>query len=393
MQLKRFLSNQRSENVFICLTNVRPNFRNLPVKGSVMASSSIRIVLRKRPNKDDTRPLILQLIKDRKSFVCHTGKNILEKDWDALAQRVRPTNPGADGINACLQQKLAEASHKWADLQETTERVPSKPLAKEAHPSPAATFFVQASLYLEGLKTAGKYNQYTADKPRVKHFLEFCEARDISFSAVTQDLLQRFQSYLTGKLELSERSAMNHWVMVRSVFAQARKNGVLDDITYPFGRGRLSIRFPKVERGRLTKAEIQKIEELNLREPYAHARNLWLRCYYLAGARISDVLRLKWCDFRDGRVYSPRAKKNVPTEGINVSRKAAQILKGYKPFQDNTDLVFNDLREVDPSDEFHVKRQIAFCTSRYDKFLRRYVADPLGIQTKLTMQVACWIFR
>jgi integrase len=357
-----------------------------------MANSSIKIVLRKRPNKDGTRPLILQLIKDRKSFVCHTGTNILEKDWDALRQRVRAFHPEADWINVCLQQKLAEASHKWAGLQETTERVPSKPPAKEAHPSPAATFFVQASLYLEELKTAGKYNQYTADKPRVKHFREFCKGGDFAFSAVTPDLLQRFQSHLTEELNLSERSAMNHWVMIRSVFARARKSGLLDENTYPFGKGRLSIQFPETKKASLTKAEIRKIEEMDLQEPYNHARNLWLLCYYLGGARISDVLQLKWCDFREGRLYLPGTKKKVPAEGINAPGKAAQILEGYKPFQDNTDLVFSDLRSIDPSDAFRVKRQIAFCTSRYDKFLRKHIAEPLGIKIKLTMHVASHAF-
>lgn len=353
-----------------------------------MANSSIRIVLRKRPNKDGTRPLILQLIKDRKSFICHTGKNILEKDWDASGQRVRTTHPEADRINSCLQQKLAEASRRWANPEQTTNPIPPETQVEAVHATRTNTFFVQADFYLENLKASGKYNQYTADKPRVKHFREYCEGQDIVFSVITPDLLQRFQVYLTEKLGLSERSAMNHWVMVRSVFAQARKSGLLDENTYPFGRGKLSIHFPETQKVSLTKAEIGKIEEMDLKEPYNHARNFWFLCYYLAGARISDVLRLKWCDFRDGWLYFPGTKKKVPTEAINVPGKAAQILEGYKPFQDNTDLVFSDLRGIDPSDEFRVKRQIAFCTSRYDKFLKKHVAKPLGINKKLTMHIA-----
>lgn len=351
-----------------------------------MSTSSIKIILRKRQNKDGTRPLIVQLIKDRKSFICHTGQNVLEKDWDATLQRVKNSHSEAKRINGCLQQKLAEASSQWANLKATKATLLKAPM-KDVQSSATTMCFAQASLYLEGLKAAGKYNQYTADKPRVKHFREFCEGQDIVFSTVTPDLLQRFQSYLTKELGLSERSAMNHWVTIRSVFAQARKSGLLDENTYPFGRGKLSIRFPETEKASLTKAEIGKIEELELKEPYNHARNLWLLCYYLAGTRVSDVLRLKWCDFRDGRLYFP-GTKNKPTKEINVPEKAVQILEGHRPFQDDTGLVFNDLRAIDPLDEFRVKRQIAFCTSRYDKFLRKHIAELLGIKTKLTMHVA-----
>ncbi|WP_375444416.1 phage integrase SAM-like domain-containing protein [uncultured Fibrella sp.] len=103
-------------------------------------------------------------------------------------------------------------------------------------PSAGSTFNAQADLYLQRLKEAGKYNQYTADKPRVKHFKEFIK-EDIGFPDITVSILERFHAYVKNKLNLSERSAVNHLVMMRSVFSHAIKEGIVDQKVLPLWQG------------------------------------------------------------------------------------------------------------------------------------------------------------
>lgn len=50
---------------------------------------TIKIVLRKKKNKDGTYPLALRITKDRQSTFMHLGYSVQEKDWDPAAQRVR----------------------------------------------------------------------------------------------------------------------------------------------------------------------------------------------------------------------------------------------------------------------------------------------------------------
>lgn len=72
--------------------------------------------------------------------------------------------------------------------------------------------------------------------------------------------------------------------------------------------------------------------------------------------------------------------KNDKADSVKVPEKAERILE--------TDLVFYYLRNTDLEDDFKVQRQIAFCTSRYDKFLKEHVAKPLEINKRLTMHIA-----
>ena len=51
--------------------------------------ASVKIVLRSRKNKDNTQPLVLQIINNRKSSIIHLGKHVLAKDWDAKGQVVK----------------------------------------------------------------------------------------------------------------------------------------------------------------------------------------------------------------------------------------------------------------------------------------------------------------
>lgn len=166
-------------------------------------------------------------------------------------------------------------------------------------PSAESTFNAQAELYLQRLKKAGKYKQYTPDKPRIKHFKEFLK-QDIAFSDITVPLLERFQAHVKNKIKLSERSAINHIVTIRSVFSHAIKEDVVDVDAkfYPFGKGKMKIKFPESDKIGLNAEEIESLEKVTLEGAAHHARNLWLFSYYFAGMRVSDVLRMHGVIFK-----------------------------------------------------------------------------------------------
>lgn len=356
-----------------------------------MATASIKIVLRKRKNKDGTHPLILQIIKNRKSSILHTGQDILESDWDVKNQKVKKSHPNSARINNYLLTKLAEATAKSLDLESLNEAVSSKAVKETIKPSGGVTFFAQADLYLDSLKKAGKYNQYTADKPRVKHFKDFLKESDIAFSDISVGLLQRYQVYLRGLGNKGQRTIMNHLVVIRSVFSFAAKNKVVDKKISPFGKEGIKIKFPDSLKIGLTVEEVKRIEELELpaNSFEEHARRLWLFSYYFAGMRVGDVLRLKWNDLQNERLYYSMGK-NDKGGSLKISGKALKILTAYeKEKRSEDDFVFPDLKRVeDPNNKFILDRTIAFTASRIDKFLQNHVAPAAKITKPLTMHIA-----
>ncbi|AUD06698.1 site-specific integrase [Spirosoma pollinicola] len=349
--------------------------------------ATINIVLRKEKKKDGTFPLAIRITKDRKSSYIYFDYSIKSDDWDADKQRVKKSYPNSTWLNNFLSTKKLEAEKQAIELETQKSHVSSHAVRQRIKPSTGSTFFAQADLYLQRLKEAGKYNQYTADKPRVKHFKEFIK-QDIALPEITVAVLERFKGHIRTKLNLSERSAINHIVMMRSVFSHAIKEGAVDEKFYPFGKGKMKIKFPDSSKVGLNQDELERLETVSLEGQPHHVRNLWLFSYYLAGVRISDVLRLRWSDFQNDRLHYEMGKNNKGGS-LKVPDKALQITAQYKAFQRNKDdLVFPELKDVNLDDKFITERTIAFKTSAIDKCLKKYVAPAAGIEKTLTMHIA-----
>jgi len=346
--------------------------------------SSVKIVLRKKEGK---YPLALRITKDRKSSYIHLGYDVSETEWDEEKQRVKKSHPNSTRLNNFILKKLSEANDHSLELETQKTHVSSHAVKQRIKPSTGSTFNAQAELFLQRLKEAGKYNQYTADKPRIKHFKEFV-GHDIAFQDITVSLLERFQAHVKNKLKVSERTAVNHIVVMRSVYSHAIKEGAVDAKFYPFGKGKMKIKFPETSKIGLNPDELVRLEEAKLEGQNNHVRNLWLFSYYFAGMRVSDVLRLRWSDFQNDRLHYEMGK-NLKGGSLKVPEKALRILEQYKAFQENkNDLVFPELKGVDFADKFATQRTIAFKTSAIDKCLKNNVAPVAKIDKKLTMHLS-----
>ena len=358
--------------------------------------ASVKIILRKEQKSDGLYPLAIRITKDRKSSYIYLDYRIAENQWDKATQRVKKSHPNHVRLNNYLLTKLAEANDQALTVETKKTLVSAKAVREKIKPSTKETFFAQAASFLENLKKSGKYNQYTSDKPRIGHFREFLKGEDIAFSDINPGTIERFITYLKssykpkrGKDRISDRTIANHLVTIRSVYAHARKNGVLNKHDSPFGEGGIKIKFPETNKIGLSELDVEKLEKVELLdERHNHARNLWLFSFYFAGMRISDVLRLRWSDFQNYRLHYSMGKNNK-AGSLKIPDKAMAIMDQYLAFKENADdLVFPELKGVDFSNEFTLKRSIAFKVSALDKTLRLHVAPKAGIDKPLTMHIS-----
>ena len=203
--------------------------------------------------------------------------------------------------------------------------------------------------------------------------------------------MERFKGYIKTELKLSERSAINHLVVIRSVFSQAIKSEIVDRKYYPFGAGKISIKFPDSLKIGLTPEEVNAIETIELPTGSFenHCRNLWLFSFYFAGMRISDVFRIKWSDIQNGRLFYSMGK-NEKGGSLKIPEKALKIIEQYKGDRQGVeDYIFPELKTLtDKQDKFIEQRRIMNMTSRVDKTLQNVIANQAGITKRLTMHIA-----
>ena len=356
--------------------------------------ASVKIILRNKKNSDGTSALALQIIKDRVSSISHIGHSIEEKYWDAANSKVKRTHPNSVRLNNLILKKLSEANDKLLDLEHQKADTTSHAIKKSIKSTGNPLFVQQGELYLKTLHQSGKYNRYTPDKSRIERFKDFLKINDlgsdIAFSEITPQLLKKFQGYLKDK-KISERTIVNYLIVIRTVFNQAIAINLVDRKYYPFGRGKIIIKVPETIKVGLSPEEVLMIEEASLTEGSFenHCRNLWLFSYYLAGMRVSDVLRLRWNDIQNDRLHYQMGK-NTKGGSLKIPGRALSIIAQYETDKRKIDdFIFPDLKDVaDPTDTFLLQRRIMNMTSRIDKALRKIVAKAAGIDKKLTMHIA-----
>lgn len=352
--------------------------------------ATVKVVLRKKENKDGTFPLALRITKERKTSFIHLGYNLNEKDWDGVAQRVKRSHPNATRLNNFISSKIADASNKSLEAEASNERATANSIRKSIKPKSSAMFFAQGNLYLEYLQGMGSYTAHETEKSRLRIFKEFLGDKDIAFPDITTTLLEKFYLHLKSKRNLSERTAMNYLRLIRVVFNRAIDAELVDRKYYPFSEGKVSIKLTRSSKVGSSKADVEKLKTAVLANPtHDHARNLWLLSFYFSGMRISDVLRLRWSNFYDGRLNYKMGKNQKPIS-LKVHANAQEILNKYEGQKTHPDdLVFPDLREIsDFRDAFEVKRRISFVVTNLDKIMRNHVLKIAGIEGKMSMHIA-----
>lgn len=349
--------------------------------------ASIKAILRNRPNKDGTYPIALQIIKNRRSSLVHIGHAIEEKYWDAATGKVKKTHPNAVRLNNLIAAKITEATDTLLELEKQKNDTSSEAIKQRIKPSGGASFFTQAAIHIENLRSEGKYNQVVSEEPRVKRFKEFLGRADIPFQEITVPLLNRFRAYLKATRNVSERTVINHLILIRTIYNQAIKAKLADPKYYPFGRNGVAIKFPESVKIGLSLEEVRQIEALEL--PHSsmvnHARNIWLFSFYFAGMRVSDVLRLKRSDFQNQRLHYAMGK-NAKVGSLQVPEKALHIMAQYE--LNDKGLVFPDLLVVENlTDAYEVQRKISYVVKKLDGYLQD-VAKAANISKPLTMHIA-----
>jgi integrase len=351
--------------------------------------ASLKIILMPKPTKEGTFPLAIRVIKDRKPSYTFVGHNIEEKHWDALNQAVKKSHPNSGRLNNLLKKKISEATEKLLELETNKTDVSAIAIKQSIKGSKYATFNKQSEIYLATLKKAGKFNRYSADAPRVKRFQEFLNNQDITFVEITVPLLKRFKAQIKAERGISERTAINHLVVLRSIFSQAIEAKIVDEKYYPFGKGKIQIKFPDSIKIGLTKDEVAELQsaDLTYSKKADHARNVWLFAYYFAGMRVSDVLRLQWSNFQNNRLYYAMGK-NSKADSLTIPEKAQLILSKYRRVDPTHDLVFPDLESVkDLGNRFNVEKVINQRVKLLNEGLQD-AARTAKINKKMTMHIA-----
>ncbi|UJH90947.1 site-specific integrase [Antarcticibacterium sp. 1MA-6-2] len=200
----------------------------------------------------------------------------------------------------------------------------------------------------------------------------FKKNKTLKFRDIDQAFLEKYKTFCSVYLNQKMRTITNQLIFIRTLFNIAIKDGIVAPKFYPFSGEKERIRIGSGNKIGLTIKEIEKIESLRfeLQLSIWHTHNIWLIAFYFAGIRISDVVKLKWSDLKNNRLYYVMNKNEKPLS-LKIPDKANTILNYYRKNQaENNGYIFPFLKDANYKDEEDIFRETRNATKLFNKYLK-----------------------
>jgi len=354
--------------------------------------STLSIILHPKVNNFGIKKyrLALRATVNRKRSYYYFGRNIEPKFWNQSAESVKKSHPKYKQLNRLIRKKYDQVDDLIFELESSKEKFTAKEIVDSIRNKvEQKTFFGLADDHIQNLLRAKNHNRAISDKSKINRIKEFIGNRDLTFEQIDQSMLKKLKIFLVAKEGLSERSAMNIFILIRLIYNVAIRDNIVEQKFYPFGRGKIKIKFPQTIKIGLTENEICRIEKLDLECKSAiwHTKNVFLFSFYLAGIRISDVLKLKWSDILEDRLYYKMSKNNK-VDSLKLSPKVINILDFYKnEKRTKNDFIFPELKTINIKDSKATYSRIKTSIKKFNTHLSK-IAEIAEIDKKITNHIA-----
>jgi len=304
--------------------------------------ASINITLRNKPNKNNEYPVILRIVKDRKSKLISLGMSCKKEDWDSKKNEFKKSYPNALQRNRVLL-KLNEKALKIIDefsldeIDFTLTQFEEKFRGKKSSKITVSEFWLEK---IADLELAGRIGNAKAYKDCYKSFFKFNKNKTILFRELNHLTLDKYETFLRSNNNTDGGIAFK-MREIRALFNDAIKKEVVQEKYYPFKTYKISKLKGRNIKKALTRKEMKALENLDVQiHPHLiDTKNYMLFSYYTGGMNFIDILKLTWDHIDDERINYTRSKtkKNF---SVQILEPVKQILDYYRKQNRTTNFVF-----------------------------------------------------
>ncbi|WP_339622539.1 site-specific integrase [uncultured Winogradskyella sp.] len=349
--------------------------------------ASINITLRSKPNKKNEFPVILRIVKDRKSKLISLGMLCEKEDWDSKKNEFKKTYANASQRNRVLlklQEKALKIIDEFAldDIDFTLNQFETKFRGRKSSSVTVSEFWKEK---INDFIKAGRIGNSKPYKDTYNSFFKFHKNKNIVFREVTPAFLDKYETFLrsnnnsNGGIGIKMRT-------IRALYNYAIKSGIVDEKYYPFKIYKISKFKAKGVKKALIRDEMKLMEAVDTQK-YPHlinTKNYLVFSYYMGGMNFVDMMKLKWDNIQGDRIQYIRSK----TKGkftVKMLEPVKQIIAYYKAQNRPTKYVFPILLKEDLS-PVQIDNRKHKTLRRFNKQLKE-IAEIQGLEQNVTSYV------
>lgn len=269
------------------------------------------------PKKSGKCPVKIRVTYKRTRCYYPTGKDMTPEEWEALpttkARTLAAVRKDIESSYQIVRSAVEELATSGAfSLDALNNRL------KGAASDTVNTAF---RAKMDQLERAGRVGSMVVYRG-VLLGLERFAGSHIRFDAVTPSWLGRYSAFLLseGKAQTTVAIHLRH---LRAILNEARRQGIIREAQYPFGKDRYEIQEGEGRKMALTLEQIGRLARYeDGSDATAKYRDYWLFLYLCNGINVADFVRLKFRDIVNGEICFVRQK----TERTTRTRKEIRVI-------------------------------------------------------------------
>lgn len=311
---------------------------------------TLKFVHRTSNTRDDGRaPIYLRITANRKSRWKTTGIFIYPKHWNENKQEVRKSHDLASAYN----QKLREM---WLVAEEASLDASSAQEVKAAIEGTKGSFTAYFQEYIDRLDRRDQFWQKRKFETTLRKLQETFGRKGVSWNDLDRRALEAFEDYCREERGNATNTTRKELSRLRRVVRQAIKDEVIEVGDDPFPAYDMPKRV-EPDRTRLTRDEVQALEEAGLDGDAALARDAFLFSFYGGGIRFGDLCCLRPEHIEEGRLQYRMMKTDRPVD-LPLPDPALEIAERRSASHEGA-FIFPFLIEADTSDPVTLRRRIS----------------------------------
>lgn len=346
--------------------------------------ASIKILLRNKPNSQDEYPIVMRIVRDRKSKIISLGVFTIKDDWDSKANKFKRTHPNWNQRNRILlglEQKALKIIDEFISTETdfTLEQFEEQFKGAKKGKKTVSEFWEEK---IADLIKMGRTGNARAYKDVYTSFFKFHKSKSLKFNQLNADLLFKYETYLrsNGNQDGGIGVKMRE---IRALYNDAINKGIVNEKYYPFKVYKVSKLKGKTIKKALKREQMKLLEELNTSElPHLiNSHNYMVFSYYTGGMNFVDMMKMKWSNIQGDRILYNRSK----TKGkfsTKILPPVQEVLEYYKAQRRLTDYIFPILLRNDLT-PMQIENRKNKCLKKFNKDLKE-IASIQGINTNVT---------
>lgn len=355
-------------------------------------NTSVKVVLyTSKTLSSGEHPIMLRVIKDRKSKYISIGFSCSVKLWNKKANLPKRTHSHFTEINVLISKKRLDAEKIVLQSENEDKNLSAHEIKVKLKKQKANNPFLldYFDSIIKRFVESGQIKNSVVHKDTKRILSLFVNAKQIHFSEIDAQFLNQFEEFLKQK-GLGESTIYIYLRTLRALINKAINEDFCSEKYYPFKKFSLA-KYAKIKtlKRAISKSNIEKIRYLNTKNnpELIDAKNIFLFSFYCRGINFIDIAFLKWKDIENNRLNYRRSKTNE-LFSIELLRPAQEILKYYKHPSTNKDsFIFPILNERHKTPQSIYNRKL--------KMLRKINADlkEIGKLIKLETELTTYVAR